>query len=318
MWAGIAFGLVGVALAWLWMDRASPEEGPETVSSDTVHHDAGPRHGASSAQFPEASSHLRARFPFVRESAGFVIMASIADDLEHLEHVASTASARAAAVTGPPLPSAASRALPIYICSSDAEVREVERAHRLFYTLDSRRGTLPVAGGFYPQVPMIAVYSSEIPSDVLVAHEVVHHVLFRRCECIPDLIEEGLALALEGEVLQELGVRESLLAAYGELWRHVLSEMLSARGMPTLESLLKMSYYEFRGPSSSENCALATCVAAVLLGKEGSGRFAGKLPELLENLTLAANTTTALEMTFGDTAAFEVEWGEVVRALAER
>jgi hypothetical protein len=206
----------------------------------------------------------------------------------------------------PPRP--ASRPLPVHLCTSQEEVFALEKRHKLPYAADPRRKQWSIAGGFYRDVPMIAVQVTPWNAKLLLCHEVVHSVIEELAPSCPDAINEGAA-----ELLSERAAATAWQADWERGHRRKLALGLLERGAAlSLRGLMTLTYWQFRGDARSENFMLGGCLVRVLEREAWRGR----IPRYFARLREGARRWPAFAEVF-PVSSVEAEWIAQVRRCAD-
>jgi hypothetical protein len=155
--------------------------------------------------------------------------------------------------------------VPIYFCPDVATIFALEKAHGLPYAADPKRAKFP--GGYYPEVPMIAIVDNPRRRSEVVAHEVAHSEVARVARHCPRVIDEGLAEYIEEAVLASRPECASILRDLR--WRR--AQALERASLEPKE-LFDLGYHEFR---EERHFAAARCLVAVIveLERHGCGRL---------------------------------------------
>lgn len=135
---------------------------------------------------------------------------------------------------------------PLYIASGMEKLLAVEKRYGLPNS-DLPARSFVFRGGFYPQVPLVAIPAQDVVGTRwLLAHEIAHLALSRVVSEPPDLVNEGLAEVLAGWMHfgAELELREVRSVHPQFEWR--LRGAAEQHNIPPLRHLFALDYWTFR------------------------------------------------------------------------
>lgn len=139
---------------------------------------------------------------------------------------------------------------PLYLASGMEKLLAVEKRFGL-PTSDLPSRSFFFRGGFYPQVPLVAVPAQDVVGTRwLLAHEIAHLALTRVVPEPPDLVNEGLAEVLAGWMHfgaeRELSEVRSVHPQYE--WR--IRRAVEQHNIPPLRQVFALDYWAFRTEES--------------------------------------------------------------------
>lgn len=249
----------------------------------------------------------RAFFRFVHETDNFRLAAAYRRvPLEQLGRLAEDALRVSRALLGGPTPSD-TPVLPVYICGDVATIFTLERRHQLPYAADIRRANF--VGGYYDEVPMIAIIDIPTRRSEVIAHEVAHWEMARVARRCPRVIDEGFAECVEEAVL---ATRQECAAVLRELRRR----HARALALPSLEprQLFALGYHDFR---DERHFAASWCLVKVIIELERRGH--GKLRTVIKTCDgEGVDAWTVLVKTYGEPGISELWQKERDAAAAWR
>ena len=201
--------------------------------------------------------------------------------------------------------------LPLIVCAKREDVWWLEELYRIPYSRDPRKKRWGVAGGYYAQVPIIAFEETARPTAETVSHEVSHYVSSYIAQA-PDVINEGLAMYVEGALLPSDDVVR---------WHHrralVCADALSQGAVPNMETLFGLDYWAFRAPRDGLYFCLSWClINALVHAKER--RIATALPTYLRALKATANPWEEFKRHYPVSRVDELWRAEIERVATAR
>lgn len=193
-------------------------------------------------------------FPHHSRSAAVAIHTDVALDLEGLQELADRTLDRLRGELEVP-PERRRGPYEVYLCADIETVRRLEASHGLPRSDPAPERTFAFRGGFYAQVPMIAVCATATPGTRwLLVHELSHAVFHEAVGRSCDAIDEGLA---NHSAAALLGWPASVPTGLGGLD--------GASDLPSLGAFFALDYWGFRTEADFDrNYALAYLLVHVL------------------------------------------------------
>jgi hypothetical protein len=135
-------------------------------------------------------------------------------------------------------------------------------------------------GGFYSEVPMIALTTHPDRVEDSLCHEVVHSTLHCVGARLPIAVEEGLAMRISESITENLPAGAKCWDAYYSHIGPQLERAIRDGKIPSLRQFMSMSEEAFLDDSTALNYHLALCLASVLVD-DADPEISGKLREFI-------------------------------------
>lgn len=224
-----------------------------------------------SVSLPFRQPLWRGAFPFRRVTPHFLLLASSEEfAMAEIEGVAEDAWALACRLLGVPV--TPTRKLAVVLATDVTELFRLEHQLGLPYAGDVRRGNF--TGGFYREIPMIALSGASPYYRENVAHEVAHWATFHvnpLCSrTVPRIVDEAIAEHIRHEIMTSrppthLAVLEPTMRSL--VSQANIAELKLVEGVDTLSlrQLFDLGLFQF---TSRRHYALAWCLGRVLFRLE--------------------------------------------------
>ncbi|MBI1379560.1 MAG: hypothetical protein GC161_00560 [Planctomycetaceae bacterium] len=205
---------------------------------------------------------------------------------------------------------------PLYLASGVEKLLAVEKRFGL-PSSDLPARSFFFRGGFYAQVPLVAVPAQDVAGTRwLLAHEIAHLALTRVVPEPPDLVNEGLAEVLAGWMHfgPEIELREVRSVHSQFEWR--LRRAVEQHNIPPLRHLFALDYWAFRAEQNEFlHYALGWHLVRFLL-EDADPAVRGRFDLYLEALRAGQSGWDAFECVY-DAPLVEDLWRrELARPLA--